>query len=190
MNTFWPAYGIVAADGTDITVIAGRKMSITDLCFGGLDIQADKYRIVKKYQKYATISKKGKLTAKKKGTAVVEAQQAFTNSAGKTAYVTVARAKVTVIKKPTLKIAKMTDPEKQTDIYECFTTDLCGIKPDKIKSKNTSVITVSEDGKLTALKNGKSKITVYFGTPGESGTVAVSATVKVKFPKETEQAAK
>ncbi|MCR5179510.1 MAG: hypothetical protein K6C95_11090 [Lachnospiraceae bacterium] len=204
-DTFWPVYGgrqqeegkkqeeekqpeevITVQNGQDITLVAGRKLNIADLCFGELDIKADRYRIVKKYQKYATVTKAGKLTAKKKGQAVVEARQAVTNSDGKTEYVTVAQANINVVKKPALKIPKMTDADVQTDIFECFSTDLGGIKPDMIKSSKPAVVTVSEDGMLAALKNGKSKITVYFGEPGKSGTVAVSATVKVKLKAKTE----
>ncbi len=118
-------------------------------------------------KKVVTVNSKGKITAKKVGTATIIAK----TSNGKKA-----TCKVSV-KKPSVKLAKTSATLK---VGKSTTITLKSTLPanDKVKSyksNNTKIATVNSKGKVTAKKAGKAKITVTM----KSGAKATfSVTVK------------
>lgn len=92
----------------------------------------------------ATVSSKGKITAKKKGTATITAKVS-----GKSY-----KCKVTV-KNPYLNATK-----KNIEVNKTYTLKLTGATAKKYTSSKKSVATINSKGKITAVKEGTSTITV------------------------------
>lgn len=92
----------------------------------------------------ATVSSKGKITAKKKGTATITAKVS-----GKSY-----KCKVTV-KNPYLNATK-----KNLEVNKTYTLKLTGATAKKYTSSKKSVATINSKGKITAVKEGTSTITV------------------------------
>lgn len=91
----------------------------------------------------ATVSSKGKVTARKKGTAIITAR------VGKKAY----KCKVTV-KNPYLNTKK-----KSMEAGKTYTLKLTGAKAKKYTSSNKKVATVNGKGRITAVNPGTATIT-------------------------------
>ena len=121
----------------------------------------------------ATVSSKGKITAKKVGTATIT----VTTKKGATA-----KVKITVQKKAVkctkLKVDKKNITLKVKKTYQLKVTKTPVTTLEKVtyKSSNKKVATVSKSGKITAKKAGKATITVKCGKK----TVKVKVTVKKK----------
>lgn len=92
----------------------------------------------------ATVSSKGKITAKKKGTSTITAKVS-----GKSY-----KCKVTV-KNPYLNATK-----KNLEVNKTYTLKLTGATAKKYTSSKKSVATINSKGKITAVKEGTSTITV------------------------------
>lgn len=108
----------------------------------------------------ATVNSKGKVTAKKKGTAYISAK------VGKKTY----KCKVKVFS------AKLSKTKLSLNSGKSSTLKITGAKASKWKSSNTAVATVSSKGKVTARKAGSCKITAYVG----NSTLTCKVTVKGK----------
>ncbi len=91
----------------------------------------------------ATVSSKGKVTAKKKGTAIITAK------VGKKAY----KCKV-MVKNPCLNAKK-----KSMEAGKTYTLKLTGATAKKYTSSNRNVATVNDKGKITAVNPGTATIT-------------------------------
>lgn len=102
-------------------------------------------------KKVATVSKKGKVTAKKKGTATITAK------VGKKSY----KCKVTV-KNPTINKKRLA-----MIIGKTYTLKLKGTNIKSAKSSDKSVATVTKNGKVTAKRTGRVTITLK-GKNGKS----------------------
>ena len=109
----------------------------------------------------ATVSRKGKVTAKKTGTATITAKVS-----GKKY-----NCKVTV-KKPYINCSS-----KTLYVSDTYTLKLTGTSIKSIKSSNTKVATVSNKGKVTAKKAGTATITI---TGKDKKTYKCKITVKKK----------
>jgi len=130
----------------------------------------DKVTFTSSKKKVATVSATGKIKAKAKGTTKIT----ITTSSGKKAVVTVNVAKKATKtksvkaskKKMTLKVGNVKyigytrKPAKATDIVT-------------FKSSKKSVVTVDSNGKLTARKKGKAKITIKAGKKKAVCTITV-----------------
>ena len=103
----------------------------------------------------AKVSTTGKVTAVKKGTATITAYFTYGGATYKAA------CKLTV-KTPAIKLSKtsLTLTEKNTYQLKAETAPT-GVTV-KWQSSNTSILTVSSTGKITALKSGKATVTAYF----------------------------
>ena len=117
-------------------------------------------------KKIATVSSKGKVTAKKKGTATITAKVS-----GKSY-----KCKVTV-KNPYLNATK-----KKLEVKKTYTLKLTGATAKKYTSSKKSVATVSSKGKITAVKAGTATITV---TDSNKKTYKCVITVTNKKPTHT-----
>lgn len=95
-------------------------------------------------KKVATVSTKGKVTAKKKGTATITAK--------------VSNKKYTC--KVTVKAPKLSATSKKLDIGKTYTLKLTGATAKSYSSSNQKIATVDRKGKITAKKTGKATITV------------------------------
>lgn len=102
--------------------------------------------------KIATVSKKGKVTAKKAGTA----QITLKGKDGKAYKCTI------TVKKPSINTSK-----KTLEIGETCTLKLTGTSIKSVSSSDSKVATVSKKGKVTAKKAGSAKITLK-GKDGKS----------------------
>lgn len=110
--------------------------------------------------KVASVSSKGKITAKKTGKAVITVKL----KSGKSAKITinVQKGKVTTSK---LKLdkTKLTLKKKQTYQLKTAVTPLTSSQKVVYKSSNSKVVTVNAKGKITAKKKGTAYVTVTSG---------------------------
>ena len=121
----------------------------------------------------AKVSTAGKVTAVKKGTATITAYFTYGGATYK------ATCKLTV-KTPTIKLSKtsLTLTEKNTYQLKAETAPT-GVTV-KWKSSNTSILTVSSTGKITAVKSGKATVTAYFVYGSVTYRTTCSVTVVTK----------
>lgn len=163
--TFIPTVNVEAAskvkiNKTKATVYVGKA---TTLKVSGTK-KTVKWKTSNK--KVATVSSKGKVTAKKAGSATITAKVS-----GKSY-----KCKVTV-KNPSLNKSKATLEEGKT-----LTLKLTGATAKKYTSGNTSVATVSSKGKITAKSAGTATITC---TASNKKTYTCKVTVKSVAPTHT-----
>jgi len=108
----------------------------------------------------ATVSSKGKVTAKRKGTCTITAKVAGKKYT----------CKITV-KNPTTKLNKTSLAMQVGDTYTLKPTSDGASKTVKWKTSNNSIVSVSTKGKVTAKKIGTAKITATMN--GVSKTITV-----------------
>ena len=163
--TFIPTVNVQAASKVKInkTKATGYVGKTTTLKVSGTK-KAVKWKTSNK--KVATVSSKGKVTAKKAGSATITAKVS-----GKSY-----KCKVTV-KNPSLNKSKATLEEGKT-----LTLKLTGATAKSYKSSNTSVATVSSKGKITAKSAGTATITC---TASNKKTYTCKVTVKSVAPTHT-----
>ncbi|MDO5541372.1 MAG: Ig-like domain-containing protein [Eubacteriales bacterium] len=120
--------------------------------------------------KVVTVNSKGKLTAKKKGTAVITVT--MVSGASAKCKVTVQNGKVGT---KTLKLTRTAITLKKGEKYTIGKVRTPITTTDKItyKSSNKKIATVNSQGKITAKKAGKVKITVKSGSKKAIITVTV-----------------
>ncbi len=156
-----PAKGVITSDMTE-ALLLGVKGNNFSFEAGS----KAKYSLDKASSKIVKVSKSGKVTIKKTGTAVVKVTEKNGSEKSVTLYAEKPKA----------------EKVKSNGFNELTVNDLVSgllySKPDKVVSKDTKKVTVDPaTGKLTALGNGSAKIDVYFGK------VKLTAKVTVKMPK-------
>lgn len=126
-------------------------------------------------KKVATVSSKGKVTGKKKGTAKITVKVKSSNKKA-VCKITVGQpvTKISVQKKNVTLTLGETSSIKTT-----ISPAKASNKAVSYKSSNTSVVTVSSKGKLKAKKEGKAKITIT-ARDGSKKKATVNVTVKKK----------
>ena len=130
--------------------------------------------------KIASVSKKGKITGKKKGTATITVT--LKSGVKASVKVTVQKNKVTTTKltvkdgTKTIKNKKLTMKKGAKTTLKTTLTPLTSTDKVTFSSSNKKIVTVSSKGKLTAKKAGKAKITVKAGKK----KVVITVTVKKK----------
>lgn len=109
----------------------------------------------KSSNKKVAVVKNGKITAKAKGTAYITA--AVGNKT--------AKCKVTV-KEPYIKLNKMKISIKKGKSYKLKAKISSNLESSDLKWKtsNKKVVSISKDGKITAIKKGKATVTAYIGS--------------------------
>ncbi|MBQ6844424.1 MAG: Ig-like domain-containing protein [Agathobacter sp.] len=131
----------VAINKTTLTMIKGDKYQLKVS-----NVKTSKVKWSTSNKKIVTVDKKGKVTAKKKGTATVTAK------VGKKSY----KCKITVIYKPVINKTKVS-------IYNGYTYQLklSNAKASEIKwsTSNKKIAKVDKNGKVTGVKKGTATIT-------------------------------
>lgn len=140
----------VQLNKTAVTIVKGKTYTLKVK-------NAKKVKWSSSKKSVATVNSKGKVTAKKKGTATITAK------VGKKKY----KCKVTVVN------AKLSATKKSVTVGEKFTLKVTGAKADKWKSSNAKIATVNSKGKVTGKKAGKVKIYAYVGVSKLTCTVTV-----------------
>lgn len=172
----WSRNGIVT--GRNATIVAKQGIDLKEKCFPNVYENIVRYLVDD--TKVASASGR-MLNGKTPGTVRVEAQ--IKN--GKV-YETVATCNVKVLSKPVLALPKTMTYEGQTITasYYFTTSDTNTVGATYWESSNPSVVEVTDSatGRLLAHKSGSASISAYFGEKGKSGTLKVSATIKVKTP--------
>lgn len=119
-------------------------------------------------KKVATVSKKGKVTAKKAGTATIIAKVAGEKY----------KCKITV-KKPSINASK-----KTIHVDSTYTLKLVGTNIKSVKSSNDKIATVSKKGVVTGKKAGKATITLT-GKDGKKYKCKITVTPTINVTKKT-----
>lgn len=111
-------------------------------------------------KKVATVNAKGKITGKKKGTAIIT----VTMKSGAAASVKI-KVQKKAVKTTKVKAAKkkITLKKGKSQTVKVEITPLTSLEKVKYTSSNSKIATVSAKGKITAKKPGKAKITVKSG---------------------------
>lgn len=139
---------VLPASAATKTKVSLNKTSATIYIGGNVTLKLNgasgKIKWTTSNKKVATVSKKGKVTAKKAGSATITAKN------GKKTY----KCKLTV-KNPALNKTKLTVKCGKTE-----TIKLNGARVKSVKSSNTSIATVTKNGKITGKKAGTATITV------------------------------
>ena len=151
---------------TKLTLTAGKSATIKLR-----NAKASKVKWSTSNKKVATVSK-GKITAKKKGTATITAKY------GRIKY----NCKVTVKAKPAKKVSISKKSASMT-VGSKLTLKLKNAKASKVKwsSSNKKIATVSSKGVVTAKKKGKATITAKYGSKKYKCTITVKAKAKKKL---------
>lgn len=124
-------------------------------------------------KKIATVSKDGKITAKKSGTVIITVKTAKGAEATITLRVQKDKVKTKAIEVTNVSKNKL---KLKTGSKFVLKTTLTPISsPEKVKytSSNKKVVTVNKNGKLTAKKAGQAKITITSGNKKKTITVSV-----------------
>lgn len=121
-------------------------------------------------KKVATVNAKGKITGKKKGTAIIT----VTMKSGAAASVKI-KVQKKAVKTTKVKVAKkkITLKKGKSQTVKVEITPLTSLEKVKYTSSNSKIATVSAKGKITAKKPGKAKITVKSGKKKTVITVTV-----------------
>ena len=173
---------LYAAWRTAPTYIVGQSIDMKSQYFSTLG--ASKYTVTltesgEDASKYATVSGKGILTAKKPGNITVTPLNHEE-----------AAVQITLLPKPLIKFPKVLTYQGQTiNVYDYFADNWAdyGVKPIKLVSSNTKVATIDEDGNITAKEgNGTTTISAIFSEKNKNGAtnnLKFTAKLTVKHPK-------
>lgn len=165
------------------TIIAGQKLDLNEVFSDYLG--EGNYRYIVDNTKLASVSKSMLTAGSKKAEVKVTAQEIIVEGRTKI-YDDVAYCNVNILSKPIMSFPILTYPGQVIFADGYFVTDDTYLAEQITwQSTNSKVIKVidADLGELEVIGEGTAKVYAYFGEMGKRTTVAIGATIKVKFPK-------